>query len=274
MIKAILFMFLFSQIKEIVPQNELQVKIQTSKEDNYYLLTKKEPLEIKVDGPTWLRVYTRIPWPADVKGTKIYKLILEENDLKERFITMETERSSVAKLAKIRLSKWRSFYINVPKGMNTYRFLVWSGPSDSVLMRFAYESPKNWLDVTPAEYNAKLELAEDERIINYFEAASTRPVVLEIEGPKKLQIISRLNYSTIMEGEQFYSITVKENNKIVKNISFRAHRSETTNYRNRKEIIPSNPHTFYLNIRKGRHRLEFYPGAVESCGFRFRFQEK
>jgi len=274
MIEIIMLALVFGQIREITPRNELKVKIQSFQEDTYYLLTKKQPLEIKVEGPTWLRVYTRIPWADNVKGAKIYKIILQENDFKEKFVTMETERSKSAKLDKVKLSKWRSFYINVPSGINSYRFIAWSLPGDSILVKFAHEAPKKWLDITPLEYNAKLQLVEDERIIDYFEITGTKSVVLEIEGPKKLEIISRLSFTMAMQGEQFFSVNVKEKNKIIKNSSFRAYRSETTNYHNRTEILPSNPHTFYLDIGKGKHRLEFNLAGGESCGLRFMIEQK
>jgi len=276
MIKIMVFCFIIGQIKEINPPNGLKIKIQTYQEDTYYLLTKDRPLEVKVEGPTWLRVYTRIPWPEDDKGSKAYKLILQENDMAEKFITLETEYSKVAKLDKIRLSKWRSFYINVPKGINTYHFIAWRAPSDTILMKFSFETPKRWVDIIPNEYNAKLELVEDERIINYFELTNTKPVILVIEGPITLKVISRLNYSMTMDGEQFYSIEVKEKDKIVKKNSFRAYRSETTTYHNRKELMPSNPRTFYLKIQKGRHSLQFNIAGtnIESAGLRLMVEEK
>lgn len=274
MIKIIILALLFSQIKEINPQNELKIKIQTTKEDNYYLLTKEQPVEVKVEGPTWLRVYSRIPWSGDAKGTKIYKIILQENELAEKFITNETERSKVAKLGKNRLSKWRSFYINVPEGLNTYRLILWRSPADTVLIKFAYESPGKWSDIMPSEYNAKLELVEDEKVINYYELTETGKVILETSGPKKIKVISRLNYGTEMQGEQLYSIAVREKSKVIKSNSFRTYRSETTSYRNRTEIVPSNPHSFYLNVGKGKHRLEFYLTGAGTGVLRFMVQEK
>ena len=276
MIKALLLAIVLSQIKEVSPQSELKIKIQTTKEDIYYLITKNQPLTVKADGPTWIRVYTRIPLRADDRSIKTYKLILQENDLKEKFITMESERSKTAKLDKNRLTKWRSFYINVPKGTNSYRFLIWSSPSDSMLLKFAHEAPASWKDITPTDYSGKLEATEDEKIIDYYEATTSKPVVLEITGPQKLKIIARLNYSIAMANEQMYSVTAKENGKIMKNSTFRAYHSETTAYHDRKDIVPSNPHSFYLNLRKGKHRLEFFIGGAEatSVGLRFLVQQK
>lgn len=262
---------LFAQIKGIDASGEIKVNIRTSRDETYQLLTKTRPLVINVDGPTWLRVYTRIPVRADEKGVKRYKLILQENDLKERFITLETERSRVARMADVRLSKWRSFYIRVPRGPNTYRVVIWTAPSDSVLARVAYEAPVKWQDIPPAAYNAKLQATEEEKVIDYFEATTARPVVVSITGPAKLKVITRLGYSPAMNDDQVYNVTVKDNDRIVKNSNFRAYRSETTAYHNRLDVVPSNPHSFYLTLKKGSHRLEFSIAGsqAEAAGFRF-----
>lgn len=262
-------LILLGQTINISPQYEVKIKIQTSKEESYSILTKNQPVEIKISGPTWIRVYTRIPWAGEKKGTKIYKLILQEDDIKEKFITQETEYSSVARLDKIRLSKWRSFYINVPEGLHTYRLIHWRVPSDTILLKFTNELPGKWQDVSALSYNTKLNLIEDEKVINYYESTPEKPAIIEIEGPKKLKIISRLNLTPTAQGEQIYSITVKEKGKTIKSTKFRAYCSETVHYDNRANITPSNPHNFYLNVRKGIHRYEFLMDSGTSCGLRF-----
>lgn len=270
----LLLSLFFAQIISTSPQSEVKIKIQTFKEESYFLLTKSQPFEIKVSGPTWLRIYTRIPWSGDKKGTKLYKIILQEDEIKERFETFETEYSSVAHFDKMILSKWRSFYINVPEGSHTYRFIHWRAPSDTIFLRFTNESPGRWQDISALSYNAKLELIEDEKIIDYYELTPEKPVILEIEGPKKLKIISRLNLESNTQDERVYSITVKEKNKIIKSTHFRAYRSEVVHYKNHSEIIPSNPHNFFINVRKGVHRYEFILTGGTGCGLRFLVETK
>ncbi|HEX7321257.1 MAG TPA: hypothetical protein VF399_12985 [bacterium] len=272
----ILAALLCGQISSVKSASEVTIKIQTSQAESYHLVTKAQPLTVTAQGPTWLRVYTRIPWPAEDKGVKGYKLIMQENDVKEKFVTFETERSKVARLGSTRLSKWRSFYINVPPGENMYRFILWTAPADSVLLKFAYESPAQWSDIVPAEYGEKLQAVEDEKIINYYETTRSKPIMLEITGPQKLKIISRLAYAMDMNNEQVYSIVVKENSRIVKNSTFRAYRSETTSYQNRPDVVPSNPHSFYVNVKKGKHRFEITVGGsgTESAGLRCLVKQK
>ncbi len=274
MISLIFSLLIMSQVANVSPQQEVKIKIQTSREESFLVLTRNQPVELKISGPTWLRVYTRIPWTGDKKGNKLYKLILQEDELKEKFITLETEYSNVARLDKTRLSKWRSFYINVPEGLHTYRFIHWRAPGDSILLKFTNESPGKWQDIVPLSYNTKLELVEDEKIINYYETTPEKPIILEIEGPKKLKIIARLNLKSDVQGEHIYSISIKEKGKTIKSTTYRAYPSETVHYNNRPEILPSNPHTIFLNIRKGIHRYEFYIEKGTTCGLRFLIEPK
>ncbi len=270
----LILLFVINQVTDIVPQNEVKVKIQTLKQESYYILSKKQPVEIKVSGPTWLRVYTRIPWHGDRRGTKLYKLILQEDELKEKFITLESEYSKVAKVDNIRLSKWRSFYINVPAGTHTYRFIHWRAPSDTIFLRFTNEFPGRWQDIVPLSYNARFELVDGEKMVSYYESIQNNPVIMEIEGPKKLKIITRLNLKPGSQGEQIYSVVVREKGKTIKSVNFRAYPSETIHYINQPDIIPSNPHNFFLNVKKGIHRYEFHTEGETGCVFRFMVETK
>jgi|UniRef100_A0A7C4TG69 hypothetical protein len=274
MINFFIFLLLFEQTITFPSHQEVKIKVHTTKEESFVVLTKSQPIEIKVSGPTWVRVYTRIPWPGDKKEVKLYKIILQEDELKEKFITLETEYSSAARLNKMRLSKWRSFYINVPEGLHTYRFIHWRAPGDTIFLRFTNESPGKWRDIAPLSYNEKLGLIEDEKIVDYYELTPEKPVVVEIEGPGKLKVISRLHLKSGMQTEEVYAIVVKEGGKTVKSLNFRAYPSEVVHYKERNEILPSNPHNFFINVKKGIHRYEFFLQGGYGCGMRFMTEAK
>lgn len=275
MLELIAIPLILGQIKNTIPRPEVKVRIQTYQEDTYYLIGKDQPAEITVEGPTWIRVYTRIPWHDDWSGTKTYKIIQQTNGQKEKFVTLESERSKVAKAGLVRLSKWRSFFINVPQGRNAYRFVHWASPTDSIFLKYAYESPGKWAEYAPSGYVSKLELTEEEKVIEYYEATDQQPVVLEVVGPRKIKLIARLNFAMTMPGEQYFTIDIKEKGRSVKKQSFRAYRSETSVYRNLRETVPSNPHVFYLNARKGSHRYEiFLSGSSGSLGLRIQAEQK
>src|SRR4030042_1553331 len=155
-----LFLCILCQVQEINPKQQYDIEIVTKKKDTYYLLVKGKPTEITVEGPTYLRIYTRIPWTDDAGKNQIYKLVLTENELDEQILTFESEKSTVSKDEKGRfLSKWRSFYIEVPEGTNIYQLQHWASPGDTILYKIAYESPRTWQEVPATE--------SESDIINY-----------------------------------------------------------------------------------------------------------
>jgi hypothetical protein len=275
MIKVLLIFMIFCQIKSISPNKKLDIEIVTKKTETYTILTSKEPISITVEGPTYLRVYTRIPWSKENTGSEIYKVILQKNEMEEEIITFESEVSIVTKdKTGRRLSKWRSFYIEVPEGSNTYNILHWSSPNDTILLNFRYESPKEWQEIRATDYKSIIEAIEEEKIIKYYELGKDGTVKLEMTGPTKLRITTRLNYDTKMSGEQNYTILVNDNGKEAKH-SLRCYKSEIIEYETRKEIIPSNARDFYINIGSGRHVLTFtLSGTIaQSAAVRFSVEE-
>lgn len=264
------------QIKEISPNNKWEIEIVTRKKENYNLLVKNDPIHITVQGPTYIRVYTRIPWLGETKGSQIYKVILVENGLDEKIITLESEKSKVTKDKNGRpLSKWRSFYIEVPEGLNKYKLLNWSSPNDTILLKFTYESPKKWKDIPATDYSAIIETVEKEKIVKYYELKKNEQVTLRIKGSLKLKVSSRLNYDEKLIGEQNYIILVDDNG-IEKSFSLKCHKSDVVTYKNKKDIVPSNTRNFYIDIKSGMHTVKFKLSGTtaQSTSLRFLTEKK
>lgn len=257
MIMLLSVLCLFSQIKDITPAIEWDVQIVTKTTDQYYLLTSEMPITFSVEGPTYLRVYTRIFWPNKATKQTLYKVILQENNFDERIITLESERSDVTTDMHGRpVSKWRTFYIDVPKGLNKYKITHWSSPNDSILLKFKYESPKEWHDIPAAGYSAILESVEEEKLVKYYEVLRDKKVTLRLQGPANLKVVSRLNYDMTMMGQQSYTMLVHDNGRIEQE-NAKCYKSDVITYENRPDIVPSNAHTFYVNVAEGWHNLEF-----------------
>jgi hypothetical protein len=276
MVNLIMALCLISQLQEIEPYKKWDIEIVTKKTEEYLLLTKNQPLSFSVEGPTYLRVYTRIVWPKNNMGSEIYKLILQENEINENIMTMESEESKVTRDRTGRsLSKWRSFYIEVPEGLNHYKLTHWSSPQDTILVKFAYESPKRWTEIAATQYNSIIEAIEEERIIKYYELNREGQVTVRVSGPQRMRVIARLNYDEKMIGDQNYTIAVEENGKVEK-FPLKCYKSEMITYKDRKNLIPSNARSFNINIGEGTHTLRFsLTGTVaESGSLRFLVEEK
>ena len=276
MLSVLMALCLVSQLQQIEPYKTWEIEIVTKKAEEYLLLTKNQPVTFSVEGPTYLRIYTRILWPKGSLGSEMYKVILQENEIDENIITLESEESMVSKDKKGRpLSKWRTFYIEVPEGMNNYKLTHWSSPKDTILIKFAYESPKRWVEISPTEYRSIIEAIEEERIIKYYELAKDGTIGLRISGPQRLRVIARLNYDEKMIGDQNYTIMIEEKNN-TERYPLKCYKSQMITYKDRGNIIPSNARSFHINLGEGTHFLRFgLAGTIaESAALRFLVEEE
>jgi hypothetical protein len=255
---------------------EITISVVERVDRQYYLLEKEKPVEIEVTGPTWLRVYTRLFWTEKLTGNQSYKIILQEDDEQEKVITKETEKSSTARgSSNSSFSEWRSFFIDVPSGTHHYRFILWRSPSEKVALRFAFEAPPTWSDVTPSTYHSAVQTVEEELIVAYYCASAKKPVTVTIEGPQRLKVTARLNYGSTVEGEQNYTITVREGKQVLETASFKTYKSETIRYTGKTDLIPSKSDVFYLDIPPGKHHLTFaMEGLAASAALRIEMKEE
>ena len=89
--------------------------------DWYRLESNQDELQFEVVGPTSIRVFSRIGFPSATRNNE-YHIFIKENGLDIGTFYFTTELSSMSNLAKTgeKVSKWRTCWINVPKGKHYY----------------------------------------------------------------------------------------------------------------------------------------------------------
>jgi hypothetical protein len=268
----IFFIFLLTQVSLSTPEKAV-IKIQTAVRDTYVVVTKDKPYTFVIEGPTWVRVYTRLPWKRDYGKSVRYKLILVKNNTDERFITRETELSKVAYIGTTRLSKWRSFYIQVPEGKHTYEIYIWRAPSDTVLVKLSYEPPQNFIDIAPERGFKPVEIIENEKIIKYYELSVQNPLKVKIEGPAKIKATIRVPLKSLEEQATF-TLFAKRDSKLIKESIFSAKPSDHSKFKEIKDAVPSTPSKMFIDIKKGEHIIEFSLKGIERAFIRLQVQKK
>ena len=89
--------------------------------DWYRLKNNQDELQFEVVGPTSIRIFSRIGFPSASSNNE-YHIFVKENGLDIGTFYFTTELSSMSNLAKTgdKVSKWRTCWINVPKGKHYY----------------------------------------------------------------------------------------------------------------------------------------------------------
>ncbi|UCG41956.1 MAG: hypothetical protein JSU73_08690 [candidate division WOR-3 bacterium] len=218
----------------------------------YYLLAANRPLEFEVQGPTWIRVYTRLWWPDGVDWDQAYRMSLCQGDV-ERPLAFESglSKSSFGPDRR-RVGKWRSFYVQVPSGVNNYRLKLDDAPCDTVGIRFTFRAPKPWQPV--AVPGSELVLADGADTVRMTRLELGAPLNVTVSGPCRLRVSARLNFEPSMVGAQNFVLTVDKGGQQVATDNFRVSRSGAV-YVNEPGLVPSSRKGLRFNLGEGVHRL-------------------
>ena len=88
----------------------------------YKIIESSDKLKFEVVGPTSIRVFSRIGSPSHNSSSNDYSLFIKEDGLDIGTFYFSTELSSLSNLHDTgnKISKWRTCWINVPKGKHYY----------------------------------------------------------------------------------------------------------------------------------------------------------
>ena len=88
----------------------------------YKLSSKKKEYQFEVEGPTSIRVFTRLGDPSIFEKENDYSLFIKEDglDIGTYFFNSSTSNISYLKTSKGKIGKWKTCWINVPKGKHYY----------------------------------------------------------------------------------------------------------------------------------------------------------
>ena len=88
----------------------------------YRLSNNSDELQFEAEGPTSIRIFSRISNPAQNSKNNEYSIFVKEDGLDIGTFYFSTELSSQSYLSSTqeKVSKWRTCWINVPKGKHYY----------------------------------------------------------------------------------------------------------------------------------------------------------
>jgi hypothetical protein len=217
-------------------------------------VTKTSPLEVDVEGPCWLRVYTRAWWPVGADGTFKYGLSLWLGDV-ERPVSFEAglSTSSLGPGGR-KVGEWRSFYVQVPEGSNHYRLEVSAGKAETVGVRLAVQSPQPGRAVAIPGAR-ELTLVDGREIIQLQELTTGKAATIELTGPCRVRVRARLNFEPGLPGTQNFVLAVQEGKSALIRSNLKAARSPSASYSGEPGLVPSSERTLRFSLPSGRHNL-------------------
>ena len=130
--------------------NEIKKTVITTKSSDklsyfYKLSNPKKPKHFEINGPTTFRIVTRLENPSEDSKDNNYTIFVKENgeDIGTYFFNTELSLESKVKSSGVPVGKWRSCWINVPKGKHYYSISKGKVSDNAVYIRLKeYEARK------------------------------------------------------------------------------------------------------------------------------------
>lgn len=253
----------------------IEISLSKSAEQDYRL-TRSEPLEFSVAGPAYVRVYSRVVWHEGMTPGDRYELVLR----KPNRISRETLAASPSPTARgpagEMYTRWRSFYVRVPKGKNSYRLALGMSPADTAAVRFAFEQPPAWSEAEPQTELPRLRLRRDSVETVSYLVTDTSQVQLLLVGPVHVAVEGRLDFTQGVPGKQSFSLAVFENDSQLAAQQFEVRRAKAVQCPDRKDLHPSISRRLKFDLPAGAHlvKVRFHAGAGASGTLRFLVRNK
>lgn len=232
---------------------------------SYFSLSQNKPSVINVRGPGKLQVMTRGRFPTDTKKSIAYEVIytIDGGELqKVRFSGIKQSKTASYLNKELgRPGTRQDFEIVLGRGHHTIEF-KFQNSLTPVAARYRFTPTRakkqEWISFSPLLSVEPVHLLANEQVIHYYRFSSKVPLIVEMNGPTELRVMTRIENHYTMKGRIHYRIRVKENGKVRNTYQLSSVRSEVTTYKEdeNKELVPGKAREFVIKVPRGKHKYE------------------
>jgi hypothetical protein len=221
------------------------------KELTYYRFSDSDPLSFSIDGPTRVKILTRVRIPNEA-GTVDYSVDVARDGYPMETVDKEAypkEGAFYVSSDQFRPGVIRRIYIDVPTGRHGYELTAVGGVVVDARVFESTAAKPSLVSLAPRTFDSVETL--------HYLVKKGKPVVLDVVGPTTVKVNTRLLYDSTMLGDQTYVIGVAEAGSPESLYRVDAEPSQTVVCRDRSDVIPGELRYFTLEIPKGAHAYTF-----------------
>jgi len=113
-------------IRTVNNQNRVSIKnLDKNTSTKWYVLNSDNQQQFEIEGPAKIRAFSRMQFDQNIVKDDYYIYIRENGiDLGTYYFQTEKSKQSINLNSSVPISKWRSLWINVPKGKHYYTFSI------------------------------------------------------------------------------------------------------------------------------------------------------
>ncbi len=242
-------------------------------ERTYYHFTADEPLTFSVEGPTRVKILTRVRVPNDRESVE-YGVSISRDGVHVETVEKEAypkESAFYVAFNSFRPGVIRRIYIDVPTGRHGYDLRVVGGHSADARLFESAESKPSLVSIAPRNYDSVETLYYRDKELTYYLMTGGTLVALDVVGPTSIKVNTRLLYDATMLGDQTYIIGVREPGVPECLYRIDGEPSETVVMRDRNDVIPGALRYFVLEVPRGAHTYEFRLADTVAGGLAIKF---
>jgi hypothetical protein len=237
----------------------------SGKRREYFPLAEGGQIEIKVQGPSRLKIISRAIISGAADSTEYTYLALRKGSRKTMTFSHRTHASDNAAFvgaASGVITVSRVKIVDIPRGEHVYTFYLPKNSGRKLLLRFAldtnaFTNGTPVVAMTPDEFASQVDLVTGEEVSPYYRVGSSEHVALTLIGPATLKIMARIEFDVNMSGKQKWKVQVTEDGRVKSTYSLTSVKSDVTSYKQPSALVASRAEIFYVEVPDGEHRYEF-----------------
>ena len=261
--KIIFIIFLFSAInaellKPSIGGEKKEILIISDKRRVYTVLDN-DSLVYDVYGPARLELISRYPVNNKTKKSQkfSYTLFIDNEKpimINHRYKIQRSIRSVQHPNHYFTYSG--NYFFNISEG--NHRIILKSSEDKRypVLLRMLKKDfdkvAKNRNELTPMVFQSNYKVMVEGKPVSYYQLSKNRPLQLDIDGSKKLRILSRLVFDEYMGSNETYRLRVKNGKKVLGTYFLSSERSSTSYIVDIKDKVPGKWRTCEIDIPEGK----------------------
>ena len=249
----------FSELLKPSIGGEKKEILKISDKRRMYTLLTEDSLVYQIYGPARLELIARYPSNKKTKKSQkfSYQLLINDEDpltINHRYKIQKSIRSVQHPIHYYTYSG--NYFFNLSKGNHRIVLKPFENNKYPVLVRLLKKDfeklNKNRSELIPMVYQSSQIVIVDGKPISYYELKNKRPLQLDLNGPKKIRVLSRLIFDEYMGSNDTYRIRVKNGNKVIGTYIFSSERSSTSYIVDINDKVPGKWRTCEIDIPSGK----------------------